>query len=125
MPADQITLGVPAYGYLSASWNDNLRTRDLPAQNILGGGYPLEADMQVLDSQIGMRQRSRRALEKRYVTVNSGWSTSEGQVMWHDLVSQGALAKGSDGKWIGAGGFERKWDQCSSTVSQSWFDEQV
>jgi hypothetical protein len=87
-----------------------------------GSGFPLEAPITGQDGQIGLkqRQRSRRALEKRYVTVNSGWSTSEGQVMWHDLVSQGALAKGRDGKWIGAGGFERKWDQCSSTVSDTF-----
>ena len=124
MPAHQITLGVPAYGYLSASWNDNLRTRDMPVAErdlaqtddfVLGQGFPLDSRA-VAPGQLGLRERSRRALEKRYVTVSSGWSTSEGQVMWHDLVSQGALTKGSNGKWIGAGGFERKWDTCSSTV---------
>lgn len=61
--------------------------------------------------------RERRAMEKRFTTVSSGWSTTEGQVMWHDLVGQGALQKSWDGNWVGAGGFERIWDECSSTVS--------
>lgn len=106
LPAHQITLGVPAYGYLSQSWNEGLRQRrDLPE-----GASEEEYVERYMP-------RERRGMEKRYVTVSSGWSTTEGQIMWHDLVSQGALARSWDGKWVGAGGFERRWDVCSSTVS--------
>jgi hypothetical protein len=95
----QITIGVPAYGYLQQSWATSLRQRDLPSNSTM---WPM---------------RDRRGMEKRFTTVSSGWSTTEGQVMWHDLVSQGALQKQWDGQWVGGGGFDRIWDECSSTVS--------
>lgn len=38
--------------------------------------------------------------------------------MWYGLLNQGALTL-SDGQYVGAGGFTRYWDSCSSTVSLS------
>jgi hypothetical protein len=57
-----------------------------------------------------------------YVMVyNDGGGTSDGQVMFEELVSQGALTKDSSGEYVGAGGFVREWDGCSSTVSGDGF----
>lgn len=112
LPPSQITIGVPAYGYLQQSWATSLRQRDLPPAP---PQVPVDANATVVRSP-GER-RVATTMEKRYSTVSSGWSTTEGQVMWHDLVSQGALSKSWNGEWVGAGGFTRYWDACSSTVS--------
>lgn len=110
MPASKITLGIPAYGYLSGSYANNLVQRRMvnPADEAFFDANAIQAN----DGPI-----KRRGMEKRYVTVSSGWSTTEGQIMWHDVVSQGALVEQSDSTWTGAGGFTRHWDACSSTVS--------
>jgi chitinase len=53
-----------------------------------------------------------------YVAVyNDNYGTTDGQVMFESLISQGALALDSSGAYVGAGGFTRHWDSCSSTVS--------
>jgi chitinase len=52
------------------------------------------------------------------VTVrNGGGGDDNGQIGFADLVKQGALALDAQGQYIGAGGFYREWDACSSTVS--------
>lgn len=97
MPANQIMLGIAAYGYLYKSSASRLRTR-------------------------------RRGLEPRAsVTVyNPNGQTEGGQVNFASLISQGALAQDSNGKWVGAGGFTREWDNCSSTPwLKSWESGQI
>lgn len=92
-PADQITLGVPAYGYLQISDADKLYTRDFRGRN-----YPIPANK---------RQSS--------VTLKGeDGSTSSGQIGFATVVAQGALVQ-QGGNWVGAGGFTRHWDECSST----------
>jgi len=49
------------------------------------------------------------------VVKNDNGGTTNGQVQFNSLISQGALQK-KDGSYVGAGGFVRKWDTCSSTV---------
>lgn len=97
MPADQIMLGIAAYGYLYKSSASRLRTR-------------------------------RRGIEPRAsVTVlnPNGWPEG-GQVNFASLISQGALARDETGKWVGAGGFTREWDDCSSTPwLKSWESGQI
>lgn len=90
MPAKQIMLGLPAYGYMQASSADSLRAR------------------------------KRRGLEKKggATLYNADGGTSWGQIKFSDMVAQGGLARGADQHWIGANGFTRYWDTCSSTVSR-------
>ncbi|KAJ9125153.1 hypothetical protein QFC22_000107 [Naganishia vaughanmartiniae] len=92
MPAKQIMLGLPAYGYMQASSADSLRAR------------------------------KRRGLEKKggATLYNADGGTSWGQIKFSDMVAQGGLARDSDQHWIGANGFTRYWDTCSSTVSHSF-----
>lgn len=110
MPAHQITLGVPAYGYLQMSSASSLIQRR-------GGVSPRD--------KLPHRKATLQAQEQKrasYVTVyNDGGGTSDGQVMFEELVSQGALTKDSSGEYVGAGGFVREWDGCSSTVSGDGF----
>lgn len=84
MPASQIMLGIPAYGYLQMSTATALVDR--------------------------------RRSDK--VTVQNGdGGTTDGQLQFDSLVSQGALTLASNGTYMGSGGFVREWDSCSSTVS--------
>ncbi|KIR53514.1 chitinase [Cryptococcus gattii Ru294] len=95
MPANKITLGVPAYGYLQVSSASSLiQRRSLP---------------------LLPHKRSKHIKKASGVTVtNESGGTTDGQVMWYGLLDQGALTL-SDGEYVGAGGFTRHWDSCSST----------
>ncbi|RSH80958.1 uncharacterized protein EHS24_008387 [Apiotrichum porosum] len=94
-PANQITLGVPAYGYIQKSTATQLYDRSWR-------GIPIPPHKQ-------------KARASSSVTVsNTDGGTTDGQIMFDGLVSQGALVL-SDGSYIGAGGFTRHWDSCSST----------
>lgn len=89
MPAKQIVLGLPAYGYMQESSADSLRAR------------------------------KRRGLEKRggVTLYNADGGTSYGQIKFSDMINQGGLVRDYSGHYIGAGGFTKYWDTCSSTVS--------
>ena len=94
MPASKITLGVPAYGYLQMSTATSL--------------------IQRRDHMLRPDRSSRRS---SYITVeNDDGGTSDGQVMFVELIQQGALEL-VDGEYVGGGGFTREWDECSHTVS--------
>ncbi|WVO21177.1 uncharacterized protein IAS62_002483 [Cryptococcus decagattii] len=95
MPANKITLGVPAYGYIQVSSASSLiQRRSLP---------------------LLPHKRSKHTKKASGVTVtNESGGTTDGQVMWYGLLDQGALTL-SDGEYVGAGGFTRHWDSCSST----------
>ncbi|KAG6880383.1 hypothetical protein C0992_007794 [Termitomyces sp. T32_za158] len=97
----QLVLGVPSYGYLSSS------------------------------SVQGLRQR-RKARPKHSKKGSSGAdarlvgedNSGQGQIMFRKLVEQGALVrvpstddtdKSSYSSFVGARGFMRSWDACSST----------
>lgn len=88
MPAEKITLGVAAYGYVQKSTSDKLYNR---RWNMVPPPH-------------------RRAT----VVKNSDGGTADGQVTFEGLIAQGVLVK--DGSnYVGAGGFTRHWDDCSST----------
>jgi chitinase len=94
MPASKITLGVPAYGYLQQSRYTSLIQRS------------------------GRRHNS--TLSARGVTVlNYDGQPNGGQLGFQDFIRQGALKLNGQGFYEGANGFERRWDECSSTVCVS------
>ncbi|SNX87949.1 related to Chitinase [Melanopsichium pennsylvanicum] len=99
MPRDKILLGIPAYGYINTSSKKVLRTRST-----------ISSPSSSSASQVPIRT------EKRAVTLTSmSGSTSEGQINFSTLVSQGALKLDSDGLYDGSGGFTKYWDDCSDT----------
>lgn len=80
IPPSQLVLGLPAYGYVSRSSNDGLRTRqDTHNSSVL--------------------------------VAHEG-----SQALFRDLLYEGALVQSAHpAGFEGAGGFEREWDDCSST----------
>jgi chitinase len=158
-PLDQITLGVPAYGYISKSSVTRLSQRsmklDSPDPNKgdsdsgKGQGHiprtnqvsriirpPMfkshhndnssreHASERRINSRItgspnfNARTRvnsSSQKMRRGSVTLqNESGGSGDGQIQFRDMVKQGAL-KVQDGNWVGANGFQRFWDDCSST----------
>ncbi|ORY33431.1 glycoside hydrolase superfamily [Naematelia encephala] len=104
MPANQITLGVPAYGYLQKSSADHLIQRR--------GLHPASRHSTSPSSNKTDTRRRRSDI----TLYNTDGGTTDGQVMFEDLIQQGVLVSDSStGSYIGAGGFVREWDSCSST----------
>jgi hypothetical protein len=90
-----------SYGYLSGSWANSLVQRR--------SHFPQPPHKRALASKLQARGD---------VTVyNGNGGSSDGQVMFYSLLSQGALVPDGQGGYTGAGGFTRHWDSCSSTVS--------
>ncbi|WWC94945.1 hypothetical protein V866_001797 [Kwoniella sp. B9012] len=100
MPANQITLGVPAYGYLQKSTASSLKQRRRSS-------FPSPPHKNSNSTSI-----QARASEVTIYNDNGG--SSDGQVMFYSLIDQGALTL-EDGEYVGEGGFTRHWDSCSST----------
>ncbi|TYJ53260.1 hypothetical protein B9479_006128 [Cryptococcus floricola] len=104
MPANQITLGVPAYGYLQDSTASSLIQR-----------RSVDTTQSLPHRRHAMSLKNKHRKRASDVTVtNEDGGTSDGQVMWYSLLSQGALTL-EDGSYVGDGGFTRHWDSCSST----------
>ncbi|OCF77373.1 hypothetical protein I204_01361 [Kwoniella mangroviensis CBS 8886] len=100
MPANQITLGVPAYGYLQKSTSSSLKQRRRSS-------FPSPPHKNSNSTRIQNRASD--------VTIYNDWGgSSDGQIMFDSLIDQGALVL-QDGEYVGSGGFTRHWDSCSST----------
>ncbi|WVF72941.1 hypothetical protein IAT40_007759 [Kwoniella sp. CBS 6097] len=100
MPASKITLGVPAYGYLQKSTASSLKQRR--------SSFPVPPHKLLANSTSHQARQS-------YATIyNDNGGSSDGQVMFESLISQGALTW-ENGGYVGASGFTRHWDSCSST----------
>ncbi|KAG6854842.1 hypothetical protein C0991_012032 [Blastosporella zonata] len=99
-PLSQLVLGVPSYGYLSSSNAQSLRQRR-------GRRWLLSQDYHTLSGP-GVR-------------LTSEDNNGSGQIMFRQLVKQGALVLDcpanatNPATFVGAGGFTRYWDSCSGT----------
>ena len=84
-------LGIPSYGYISKSSASTLQTR------------------------------ARRTTTSKQAYNDDDGGVDGGQVQFRSLVDQGVLVRNPDGpgsrpQFVGGGGFERYWDECSSTT---------
>lgn len=87
-PASKLVLGLPAYGYVSTSTETKLRTRS--------NGFTRDLVSQPVQSDDG---------------------GPDGEVSFRNLVSQNALVRSSSSNntFVGSGGCESQWDDCSAT----------
>lgn len=106
------------YGYLSGSSATKLvdKRAEIPFQH-----SHMKTRSWSSRSLLPNRHHNRRSeLAKRVTVVNDGGGTTDGQLNFSELIRQGALGwDNSARKWVGAGGFTRVWDSCSSTVGLS------
>ncbi|CEL63740.1 Chitotriosidase-1 OS=Homo sapiens GN=CHIT1 PE=1 SV=1 [Rhizoctonia solani AG-1 IB] len=100
-PPHQITLGLPSYGYVQTSNERKLIQRSRTTE--LGNLHVRRADGATGTGSVRVK--------------GEGEGDDSGQVQFKQLVKTGALKLNSDGNYVGAGGFNRLWDVCSSTVS--------
>lgn len=127
-PLKQLTMGIAAYGYLSQSTATHLATRHTNNDNFISLGRRRYASLEerTRAARVFRRRmlaarkgRGNGGIKRGSVTIkNDSGGTESGQIQFRDIVAQGAL-KFQDGSWVGAGGFQRVWDVCSSTVRLS------
>lgn len=126
-PANQMTLGVPSYGYISKSSATRLRQRQLPVPD---GQGPADQGAPTPDNSTAPADDSSPSNgtfptnstlsqdAKKNVRLVGEDGQDQGSIQFTDLVKQGALClvPGSSPKsYVGCGGFVRDWDACSST----------
>ena len=106
------SLSVSQRMFLSSSWRQ--------AETFSSYGYLQKStatglkDRRSLLSPPGRRTSN---VARDFVTIfNDNGGSADGQIMFESLISQGAIALNIAGSYVGAGGFIREWDSCSSTV---------
>ncbi|KAG9120722.1 hypothetical protein FRC07_003663 [Ceratobasidium sp. 392] len=104
LPADQITLGLPSYGYVQSSSASRLVQRSTRSARKEDSS---EEEEQEDDQGAGTTGMVR--------VKGEGEGDDGGQVQFKQLISEGAIKLTDDGDYVGAGGFSRMWDICSST----------
>ena len=92
------TVANGSYGYISKSDSTSLRQRR--------SSFPLPP-----------HKREKSSRQNSVTVYNGNGDDSSGQVMFYELLNQGALVEDGTGNYNGAGGFTREWDACSKTVS--------
>lgn len=93
-----MTIANGSYGYISKSDSTSLRQRR--------SSFPLPP-----------HKREKSSRQNSVTVYNGNGDDSSGQVMFYELLNQGALVEDGTGNYNGAGGFTREWDACSKTVS--------
>lgn len=107
-PPNQITLGLPSYGYVQTSTAKALIQRRRSPGKL---GVRQDEDDEAQATATGSVR-----------VKGEGGGDDSGQVQFKQLIKAGALKLNSNGNFVGAGGFSRLWDVCSSTpylVSQN------
>ncbi|KAG8726871.1 hypothetical protein FRC12_023021, partial [Ceratobasidium sp. 428] len=108
LPANQITLGLPSYGYVQSSGASRLVQRSSRSTR-----FRIRKE----DSSEEDEGDEQGAGTTGTVRVKGGGEGDDGgQVQFKQLLSEGAVKLTDDGDYVGAGGFSRMWDICSSTV---------
>ena len=119
MPARQIMLGVPAYGYISDSTATSLihrRSRQMEAMEARKLAARSRANMLLGNTRphLGGDAVEKRDIESR--AADGDISSFKGsQMQFNQLISYKVISLGSTGIYYGRNGFTRKWDDCSST----------
>ncbi|KZW04057.1 glycoside hydrolase [Exidia glandulosa HHB12029] len=117
-PASQIILGIPSYGYISqssATYLHNKRDQDERGQ-VAFDEKSHDIELKPPNkSQTGVQAQDASSSTKSLEVENEDGGVGDGQVQFRSLVQQGALKLSSSGKYVGARGYRRTWDQCSST----------
>ncbi|KAG8790576.1 hypothetical protein FRC16_000819 [Serendipita sp. 398] len=75
------------------------------------------------EERVGGRERGRERGRREMEGIrNEEGGMENGQVMFRSLVAQGALVRnvGGGGGYEGGEGYERRWDECSSTLKLGW-----
>jgi chitinase len=114
--ADQITLGLPSYGYIQTSSARRLIQRGRGAR---WGRLGVRQDDDGDDDGTAetAEDGTVEAADLGVVRVKGeGDGDDSGQVQFKQLISEGAIKLSGNGDYVGAGGFSRMWDVCSSTV---------
>ncbi|KAF8592399.1 glycoside hydrolase family 18 protein [Ramaria rubella] len=106
-PAQQIMLGLPAYGYVSRSSATSLRAR-----RSLSNLITSPSDTALNNGTVTISPTTPAA---NVAVLSEAGSADSGQVQFNALITQGALVKNAQGLFVGNGGFQREWDACSST----------
>ncbi|KZT26865.1 glycoside hydrolase family 18 protein [Neolentinus lepideus HHB14362 ss-1] len=106
MPTNKIVLGVPSYAYISKSNATRLRTR---AELDIEGN---EITVDVADSTSSSVSPGLVPLQNPVTLKNDNGGSDNGQIQFAQLVEQFVLTYPG---FLGAGGFTRHWDECSST----------
>ncbi|KAF9484198.1 glycoside hydrolase family 18 protein [Pholiota conissans] len=123
MPAAQLLLGVPLYGYVSKSSKTVLTGSSLPtmAMNILHSEEVKDEDGKTTSTFLNAMHLKDVAdvvptEQVSVTTATADLSKYWGQqIAFKDIVKAGALVKKSDGNYGQAGGFTMGWDNCSDT----------
>ncbi|TIC44808.1 glycoside hydrolase [Wallemia mellicola] len=126
MPLEKIYLGVPAYGYLHESSAKALvarQTPTVPGADDTNNGQPTtpnnDQPATPTNGQPAAPTDGQPATPTNGaspVTIkNADGTTAKGQVDFDAIVDSGALKRVSATQFDAAGGWTRKWDECSST----------
>lgn len=129
-PANKLFLGLPLYGYVSRSSKTVLQGSFVLPDTIapqsllvapegeegefLNGAHPRSGATPVVENGDAGGEAVKESDGEVHAAASlTGWYNQ--QIPFGKIVSAGALKRTADGKYVGAGGFSRGWDHCSTT----------
>ncbi|TIB00268.1 hypothetical protein E3P94_01840 [Wallemia ichthyophaga] len=129
IPLEKIYLGVPAYGYLHESSAKALVARQTPTvpgtdEGTITNSQPATPAVPTMPStpavpgatpSIPTGGTGTNPSNTPVTIKNADGTAAKGQVDFDAVVNSGALTRVSASQFDAAGGWTRKWDECSST----------